>query len=147
MNSLCCFERILVRKVGLYVVVERISVVLRAHVIVLAERIAHKIAAQVEAAHVGVSEELDAEEVEHLALEQVGRLPEVAHCGDDIVVTNALGHLLHRQALVGIGVLKNVYTPEALLAEVFADDSNKVVKMLVIPQLGHFGGEAVLVEY
>ena len=62
-------ERILVRKVGFYVVVERISVVLRAHVIVLAERIAHKIAAQVEAAHVGVSEELDAEEIEHLALE------------------------------------------------------------------------------
>ena len=46
-------------------------VVLRAHVIVLAQRITHKVIAQEESSHVGMTEKLNAQEVEHLALHQV----------------------------------------------------------------------------
>ena len=51
-------------------------------VVVLAQGVAHPVVTQVEAPHVGVVQEADAEVVEDLAFVELGTLPQVAHRGE-----------------------------------------------------------------
>ena len=60
-------------------VVKTQRVLLGVVVIVLAQWVSHPVVAQEEAAHVGVVDKHDAEEVVHLALLIVGHAPQVAH--------------------------------------------------------------------
>ena len=96
-----------------------------------------------------MTKELDAVEIEHLALQQVGHLPDVAHCGDDkILFAHLLCQHLHACALAGVGVLKDIYTSQSLLvAEVLSDDSDEVVEMLLLLEVCHLGGKLVKVKY
>ena len=96
-----------------------------------------------------MSEELDAEEVIDLTLEQVGVVPEFQYRGDDIVcLSHLLGHLLDRNALVPVGVLQDVDTSQSFLrTEILTDDGDQVIEMLIILQLCHLGGKVVKSEF
>ena len=113
---LCC-------PVGLRLIGHRELVSLRTHVEVFTQRITHKIVTHEETAHVGMTKELDAEEVEDLALKQVSIVPQTDDRRQHIVVTvHHFGNLLHRDTLVALCILKNVNTAEAFLTEVLAND-------------------------
>ncbi len=92
-------------------------------------------------------QELDAKEIEHLALKQVGILPQVHHRRHHIAAVHLLCDGAHGATLVVDSVFKNVYTPETLFPEVLADDSNKVVEMLPVLQLCHLCGEVLECEF
>ena len=95
-----------------------------------------------------MAQELDAEEVEHLALQQVGVVPKVGHGWHHVVVAvHLVGNLLHRHALMALRVFKDVYAAEAFLAEILADNRHQVVEMLLILQLCHLSGKVVKTEY
>ena len=96
-----------------------------------------------------MTKELDAVEVEHLALEQVGHLPYIRHGRyDKVGLTHLLGQQLHTGALVGVGVLKDIDTSQSLLAaEVLSDDGDEIVEMLLLLEVCHFGGKLVKVKY
>ncbi len=76
-----------------------------------------------------MTKELDAYEVKHLALKQFSRLPQIDDSRDNVAAVYLLGYGLYRAALVVVGILKDVDTSVAFLAEVLADDGNKVVEM------------------
>jgi len=126
------YGKIILRFVG-----ARELVGLRAHVEVLAEWIALEVGAEEETAHVWVTQELDADEIEYFTLQQVSYLPEVHYCRDYIRAIHLLGDGLHGATLVVLSVLKNVDTSETFLTEVLTDDGNKVVEMLLVLQLRH----------
>ena len=120
---------------------------LRAHVEVLAERIALEVGAEEETAHVWVTQELDADEIEYFTLQQVSYLPEIDDCRDDVRTIHLLGDGLDRDALIVLSVLKDIDTSETFLTEVFTDDGNKVVEMLLVLQLRHLRGEIVKTQF
>ena len=129
--------------VRLWLVGKRELVCLGAHVEVLAQRIAVEVGTQEQTAHVGVAEELDAYEVVHLTLEQLGCLPELNDGRNHIAAVHLLCDGAYGAALVVVGVLKNVDTSQAFLAEVLADDGNKVVEMFLVLQFRHLTREIV----
>ena len=129
--------------VRLGLVGKRELVCLGAHVEVLAQRIAVEVGTQEQTAHVGVAQELDAYEVVDLALEQLGCLPELYDGRNHVAAVHLLCDGAYRAALVVVGVLKNVDTSQAFLAEVLADDGNKVVEMFLVLQLRHLTCEIV----
>ena len=90
-----------------------------------------------------MAKELDAHEVEHLALKQLSRLPQIDNCRDNVAAVNLLGDGLYRATLVVVGILKDVDTSVAFLAEVLADDGNKVVEMFLVLQFRHLTREIV----
>ena len=92
-------------------------------------------------------QELDAVEVEHLALQYVGYLPQSAYSGQHGLSVHGLGHLLHAGALMVVCVFQNVDTSESLFAEILADNGNKVVEMLLILQLCHLRGKVLKTEF
>ena len=130
-------ERVFYSVVALRLVGQRELVCLGTHVEVLAQRIAVEVGAEEETTHVGMAEELDAYEVEHLALKQFSRLPQIDDSRDNVATVYLLGDGLYRAALVVVGILKDVDTSVAFLAEVLADDGNKVVEMFLVLQLRH----------
>ena len=142
-SLLCCHEvslgveRVLYGEVRLRLVGQRELVCLGTHVEVLAQRVAVEVGAEEQAAHVGMAEELDAHEVKHLALKQLCRLPEVDDRRDDVASVHLLGDGLHGAALVVVGILEDVDTSKSFLAEVLADDGNKVVEMFLVLQFRH----------
>ena len=95
-----------------------------------------------------MSKELDAVEVEYLTLQQVGNLPDAGDGRDDeVVLPHSLCQHLHAGALVSLGILENIDTSESLLAtEVFANDSNEVVEMLLLLKVCHLKGKLVKVK-
>ncbi len=121
----------------LWLVGARELVGLRAHVEVLAQWIAFEVGAEEETAHVRVSQELDADEIEYFTLQQVSYLPEIDDRRDYVRTIHLLGDGLHRLALISLSVLQNVDTSETFLTEVLTDDGNKVVEMLLVLQLRH----------
>ena len=130
--------------VRLHVVLQRIVVV---ELPVLAEGESLEVAAKEETAHVGMTQEQDAEEVVDLTLQQVGNLPDVNHGGDNALAVDHLGQHLHRATLVGRGVLQDIDATQAFLfAEVFTYDSDKIVEALLVLQVLHFLSELVKVE-
>ena len=54
---------------------------------------------------------------------------------------------LYRAALAGLSILENIDTSETFLTEVFTDDGNKVVEMLLVLQLRHFRGEIIKTQF
>ena len=152
-------EEVLQTVVGLHVVLQRIAIV---KLPVLAEGIALEIAAQEEAAHVGMAQEDDAVEVIDLALQQVSHAPDVrngrqignqltvslssAVRGDAIATHLCLGQHLHAATLMGIGILKNVDTAETFFTEVLANNGDKIVKALLVLQVLHLLCELVKIE-
>ena len=88
--------------VRLHVVFKRVLVV---GLEILAEGIALEITTQEQATHIRMSQELDAEEVEHLTLQQVGTLPKTDHRGNDMAVANLTCQHLHTGALMADGIL------------------------------------------
>ena len=145
--------------VGLHVVLERVLVV---ELPVLAEGIALEVAAEEEAAHVGMAQEDDAEEVVDLALQQVSHAPDVrdggdvihllsvllasAVRGDAVAADLALCQHLNAATLVSLSVFQNIDTTEALFAEIFTNDGNEVVKAFLLLQVLHFLSELVKIE-
>ena len=127
------------------VIRKHIRVVLRTHVVVLTERIALEIRAQVYAAHILVAKKLDAEKVVNLTLQYLGTFPQVAHRRYIRLVTVGI-HCLNARALVSLRVLQYINAPESFLAEVFSDNGDKEVEMLIIPQFCHLGGKSVQFE-
>ena len=123
------------------------AVGLRAHVEVLAERPALEVVAHEEAAHVGVAEKLDAEEVIDLSLQQVGSVPQLQHRGNHVVLADLLGDDLCGTTGVALRIFENIDTTQPLLAEVLADDGDKIVEMLLFVQLLHLAGEVVECEF
>ncbi len=124
------------------------AVLLGAHVEVLAEGIAFEVTTHEKTTHIRMAEELDAEEVEHLPLQQVGVVPQANHGRNDIVTgTYLLGNLLHTAALVALGILKNIDTAKTFFAEVLAYDGHKVIEMLLVLQLCHLCGKTVKAEF
>ena len=136
-------ERVFYSVVALRLVGQRELVCLRTHVEVLAQRIAVEVGAEEEATHVGMAEELDTYEVKHLALKQFSRLPQIDDSRDNVATVYLLGDGLYRAALVVVGILKDVDTSVAFLAEVLADNGNKVVEMFLVLQLRHLTCEIV----
>ena len=139
-------ELVLHTVVGLVVILKGISL---SGLEVLAQGIALEVASQVETAHVGVSEELDAKEIEDLTLQQIGTLPETAHAGDDkVVLSHPLGLCLHAGALVCVAILENIDTAKSFFtAEILTDDGNQIVEVLGVSQLLHLFGEAVKINH
>ena len=90
-----------------------------------------------------MTEELDAYEVVDLTLEKLSRLPEVNYRRDDVAAVHLLCDGAYRAALVVVGILKDVDTSVAFLAEVLADDGNKVVEMFLVLQFRHLTREIV----
>ena len=71
-----------------------------------------------------MTEELDAYKVEHLTLKQFCRLPKVYDSRYNVAAVYLLGNSLDRATLVVVGILKDVDTSVAFLAEVLADESS-----------------------
>ena len=146
--------------VGLVVVLKCVLVV---KLPVLAEWVTLEVVTQEESTHIGMPQEHDTVEVEYLALQQVGHLPDVRYCWDvghrlslecahaialHAVATNlSLGQHLYAATLMGLGVLQNVDTSQTLFcSEVLAYDGNKIVKALLVLQVQHLRGELVKIE-
>ena len=139
-------EVVLQGKIRFGVVLESVGIVLGAHVVILPERIAFEVRPEVKAAHVLIAKELYSIKVVNLALQNLSALPKVAHRGNVGVVPVAV-HGLYANALVCLGVFKNVNSPKALFAEILTYDSNEEVKMLLIPEFRHLCGEILQFEY
>ena len=123
-------------------------VVLRTHVVVLAQRIALEVSAQEQTSHVRVSEELYSEEVVDLTLQQVSGTPYIVYRRDDIVVADLFCHLLDADALMCVGILKKIYASEAFfLSEVLADNGNKVIEVFLVLELRHLFLEGLEAEF
>ena len=131
-------QRVLYGEVVLWLVGAGELVCLRIHIEVLAQWMSLEVGAKEKSAHVWMTQELDADEIEHLALQQVSHLPKIDDCRNHITAIHLLGDGLYRAALVGLSILKNIDTSETFLTEVFTDDGNKVVEMLLVLQLRHF---------
>ena len=69
------------------------------------------------------------------------------NCRNHITAIHLLGDGLYRAALVGLSILKNIDTSETFLTEVFTDDGNKVVEMLLVLQLRHFRSEIIKTQF
>ena len=123
-------ERIRAGVVLVLLVLEANRVERRVGVIILAERMSHPVVAQEEAAHVGMSDELDAEHVVDLAFLEIGHLPEAGN-GMDVGVVARCAHHLDRQHL-----------PVARSACEVIDDANRL-----LPVHAHHGGEHVEAEF
>ena len=117
--------------VGLGVVVHVWPVLLGVHVVVFSQGIAYEITTQVEPSHVGMSDELDAEEVVNFTFQQVGSLPKVSHRWQ-VRVLAVGGNDFNRDEFVGLSVLKNIDTPETFLPKVFTNDGDEEVEMFFI---------------
>ena len=72
-----------------------------------------------------MAQELDAIEIVNFTLKQVSNLPKVANCRNNIFLAHLLCHLLYTDALVSLGILKDIDTSKSFFAEVLANDSNK----------------------
>ena len=120
---------------------------LGAHVEVLAQGVALEVGAEEETAHVRVTQELDADEIEYLALQQVCSLPEIDDCRNHVRTVHLLGDGLHGATLVVLSVLQDVDTSKTFLTEVLTDDGNKVVEMLLVLQLRHLSGKVVKTQF
>ena len=96
-----------------------------------------------------MTEELDTEEVIDLTLEQIGVVPEFQHRGNDIVsLSDLLGNLLDRNALVAVGILQDIDTSQTFLrSEILTYDGDQVIEMLIILQLCHLNGKVVKSEF
>ena len=86
--------------------------------IVFAERMAVPVVAQIQPPHIGVPDEMDAEEVENLAFFQQGGLPQVAH-GRDFGRRPVGAHFYDERMAVAVGV-KAVEHAQAVFALVQA---------------------------
>ena len=84
-----------------------------------------------------MTEELDANEVKHLALKQFSRLPQIDDSRDNVATVYLLGDGLDRTTLVIVGILQDVNTSIAFLAKVLTYDGNKVVEMFLVLQFRH----------
>ena len=131
----------------LWLISTRELVCLRTHIEVLTQWIALEIGTEEETTHVWVTQELDAHEIEDFTLQEVSHLPEMDNCRNHITAIHLLGDGLYRAALVGLSILKNIDTSETFLTEVFTDDGNKVVEMLLVLQLRHFRGEIIKTQF
>ena len=131
-------QGILHGEVILWLISTRELVCLRTHIEVLAQWIALEIGTEEETTHVWVTQELDADEIEDFTLQEVSHLPKVNNCRNHITAIHLLGDGLYRAALAGLSILENIDTSETFLTEVFTDDGNKVVEMLLVLQLRHF---------
>ena len=78
-----------------------------------------------------MSDELDAEEVVNLTFQQVGSLPKVSHRWQVRILTIG-GNDFNRDAFVGLGILKNIDTPEPFLSKIFTNDGDEEVEMFFI---------------
>ena len=65
----------------------RYRIDLRVRIVILAERIADPVVAQVQPAHIGMARKPDAVEVVYFTLVQVGRMPQVAYTGQNRMFT------------------------------------------------------------
>ena len=86
-------------------------------VIILAERMAYPVFAQVQAAHVGVSDEADAEEVVCFAFVQLGSFPDVAYAGQLRMLPMGRNRP-HRLVLAGGGLFQVIDHAQSFLAPV-----------------------------
>ena len=110
-----------------------------------------------------MAQEHDAKEVVDLALQQISNFPNVRYSWDvsnhltlhsanaitlHAVATDlCLSNLLHRATFVSLRILKDVDTSESLFwTEVLADNSDKIVKALLVLQVLHLRGELVKIE-
>ena len=147
-NEMSIFAQgILHGEVILWLIGTRELVCLRTHIEVLAQWIALEIGAEEKTAHIWVTQELDADKIEHLTLQEVSHLPKVNNCRNHITAIHLLGDGLYRAALAGLSILENIDTSETFLTEVFTDDGNKVVEMLLVLQLRHFRGEIIKTQF
>ena len=140
-------QGILHGEVILRLISARELVCLRTHIEVLAQWIALEIGTEEKTAHVWVTQELDADEIEDFTLQKVSYLPKVNYCRNYITAIHLLGDGLYRAALVGLSILENIDTSETFLTEVFTDDGNKVVEMLLVLQLRHFRSEIIKTQF
>ena len=147
-NEMTIFAQgILHGEVILWLISTRELVCLRTHIEVLAQWIALEIGAEEKTAHIWVTQELDADEIEYLTLQEVSHLPKVNNCRNHITAIHLLGDGLYRAALAGLSILENIDTSETFLTEVFTDDGNKVVEMLLVLQLRHFRSEIIKTQF
>ena len=144
-NPAVIVKAILNRIVRLRVVSKHVRVVFRAHVIVLAERISLEIGTQIKPAHILMPYELYSEEIINLTLEQFGSHPQAANRGYIRLVAVCV-YSLDTDALMRNGVLKNIYTSESFLAEVFSNYRHKEVKTLLFLQFRHLFGKNIQFE-
>ena len=117
------------------------------HIEILAQRIALEISTEEKTTHIRVTQELDADEIKHLTLQQISNLPEIDDCRNHIRTIHLLGDSLDRATFVSLSIFKNIDTSETFLTEVFTDDGNKVVEMLLVLQLRHFRGEIIKTQF
>ena len=117
------------------------------HIEILAQRIALEISTEEKTTHIWVTQELDADEIKHLTLQQISNLPEIDDCRNHIRPIHLLGDSLDRATFVSLSVFKNIDTSETFLTEVFTDDGNKVVEMLLVLQLRHFRSEIIKTQF
>ncbi len=95
-----------------------------------------------------MSKELDAKEVEHLTLQEVGIVPKADDRRQHIVVAiHLVCDLLDGDTLVALGIFKDVYAAETFLSEVLTDNGHQIVEMLLIFQLCHLCGKVVKSKY
>ena len=77
--DLAVFQLVSRSRVERFVGIQSDRIDVRRSVVILAERIADPVVAQVQPAHIGVPDKADAEKIVHFAFVQVGRFPQVVH--------------------------------------------------------------------
>ena len=95
-NEMAIFAQgVLHGEVILWLISTRELVCLRTHIEVLAQWIALEICAEEKTAHVWVTQELNAYEIEYLTLQEVSHLPKVNNCRNHITAIHLLGDGLY----------------------------------------------------
>ena len=119
----------------------------RTRIKILAERIALKVITHEQTAHVRMTKELDAQEIKHFTLKQVGSIPQINRGWNDIFLAYLLCNRSDRAALMAFCVLKNIDTAQAFLTKVFTNNGNKIVEMLFVLQLRHLCGKVIELKF
>ena len=111
-------------------------------VVVLSERVAHPIVAQIKTTHEGVSRKDYSEEIEYFALVHIGNEPYVAHRGTDSIIAIG-GARSHSSILLGSAVLEHIYRSYSLVAPIHANHVAQKIHALLATQSLHAGAELV----
>ena len=106
-----------------------------------------KVGTQEQATHILMTQEHDAEEIVHLALQQVGHSPDIRNGRDIRRIVLCLCNLLHSATLVGVGILQDIHTTQTFFStKILTYDSYKIVKAFLALQVQHLRGELLKVE-
>ena len=129
--------------VRLYIILQGVLIV---KLPVLTEGMSLKVGTQEQAAHIMMPQEHDAEEIVHLALQQLSHSPDIRNGRDIRRIVLCLCNLLHSATLVGVGILQDIHTAQSLFTEVLTYNGHKIVETFLALQVQHLRGELLKIE-